>query len=90
MDVVVWLQSLGLGRYEAAFRKNEIDEMVLPNLTAVPEGAWRLSRGIPTVRFTQSYDKWSEPRRWIYPRRFRPSKAGQTRCFASADFYTAP
>ena len=34
MDVVVWLQSLGLGRYEAAFRKNEIDETVLPNLTA--------------------------------------------------------
>ena len=24
MDVVVWLRSLGLGRYEAAFRENEI------------------------------------------------------------------
>src|ERR1700749_66466 len=34
MDVVVWLRSLGLGRYEAAFRENEIDETVLPNLTA--------------------------------------------------------
>src|SRR5215469_11836699 len=34
MDVVVWLRSLGLGRYEAAFRDNEIDETVLPNLTA--------------------------------------------------------
>ena len=34
MDVVVWLQSLGLGKYEAAFRENEIDETVLPNLTA--------------------------------------------------------
>jgi class 3 adenylate cyclase/predicted ATPase len=34
MDVVVWLRSLGLGQYEAAFRKNEIDETVLPNLTA--------------------------------------------------------
>src|SRR5215813_8651063 len=33
MDVVVWLRSLGLGRYEAAFRDNEI-ETVLPNLTA--------------------------------------------------------
>ena len=32
MDVVVWLRSLGLGRYEAAFRENEIDETVLPSL----------------------------------------------------------
>jgi class 3 adenylate cyclase/predicted ATPase len=34
MDIAVWLRSLGLGRYEAAFRDNEIDETVLPNLTA--------------------------------------------------------
>ena len=34
MDVVVWLRSLGLGNYEAAFRENEIDETVLPGLTA--------------------------------------------------------
>src|SRR6202035_4729629 len=34
MDIVVWLRSLGLGKYEAAFRENEIDERVLPNLTA--------------------------------------------------------
>jgi hypothetical protein len=33
MDVVVWLQSLGLTKYEAAFRENEIDETVLPSLT---------------------------------------------------------
>ena len=34
MDIAVWLRSLGLGKYEAAFRENEIDETVLPNLTA--------------------------------------------------------
>jgi hypothetical protein len=34
MDVLVWLRGLGLERYEAAFRENEIDETVLPNLTA--------------------------------------------------------
>ena len=28
MDVVVWLRSLGLRKYEAAFRDNEIDETV--------------------------------------------------------------
>ena len=33
MDIVVWLRSLGLGKYEAAFRENEIDETVLPSLT---------------------------------------------------------
>jgi hypothetical protein len=34
MDIVVWLRSLGLGKYEAVFRENEIDETVLPRLTA--------------------------------------------------------
>ena len=34
MDIVVWLRSLGLGKYEAIFRENDIDETVLPNLTA--------------------------------------------------------
>src|ERR1700757_211361 len=34
MDIVVWLRSLGLGKYEAAFRENEIDETILPKLTA--------------------------------------------------------
>ena len=33
MDVVVWLRSLGLEQYEAVFRKNEIDETILPDLT---------------------------------------------------------
>jgi class 3 adenylate cyclase/predicted ATPase len=33
MDIVVWLRSLGLERYEAAFRENEINERVLPSLT---------------------------------------------------------
>jgi SAM domain (Sterile alpha motif) len=33
MDVEEWLRSLGLGRYEAAFRENEIDDAVLPSLT---------------------------------------------------------
>src|SRR5262249_19271841 len=34
MDIVVWLRSLGLGKYEAVFRENEIDETVLADLTA--------------------------------------------------------
>jgi class 3 adenylate cyclase len=33
MDIVIWLRSLGLGRYEAAFRENDIDETVLSSLT---------------------------------------------------------
>ena len=35
MDVVVWLRSLGLGKYEAAFGENEIEETVLPDLERV-------------------------------------------------------
>jgi class 3 adenylate cyclase len=34
MDLGEWLRNLGLERYEAAFRENEINEKVLPNLTA--------------------------------------------------------
>jgi class 3 adenylate cyclase len=34
MDVAAWLQDLGLERYVPAFRENEIDERVLPSLTA--------------------------------------------------------
>src|SRR6202042_3222037 len=33
MDVGVWLRSLGLGQYEAAFRDNEVDGEVLRKLT---------------------------------------------------------
>ena len=33
MDIGDWLRSLGLEKYEAAFRENEIDETVLPSLT---------------------------------------------------------
>jgi SAM domain (Sterile alpha motif) len=33
MDIVVWLRSLGLEEYEAAFRENKINERVLPSLT---------------------------------------------------------
>jgi SAM domain (Sterile alpha motif) len=33
MDVLAWLRGLGLDKYEAAFRTNDIDETVLPSLT---------------------------------------------------------
>ena len=34
MDVAAWLRGLGLERYEAAFRDNDVDAEVLPELTA--------------------------------------------------------
>src|SRR6516165_5990729 len=33
MDIGGWLRSLGLEKYEAAFRENDVDETVLPSLT---------------------------------------------------------
>jgi hypothetical protein len=33
MDIIAWLRSMGLGKYEAAFRENEIDDAILPRLT---------------------------------------------------------
>jgi hypothetical protein len=34
MDIAAWLLGLGLARYEAVFRGNEIDWETLPKLTA--------------------------------------------------------
>ena len=34
MEIGGWLRGLGLEQYEQAFRENEIDEEVLPGLTA--------------------------------------------------------
>jgi hypothetical protein len=36
MDIVVWLRSLGLGRYGAALSENEIDETLeVPRLASI-------------------------------------------------------
>ena len=34
LDIGIWLRGLGLGRYEAAFRDNDVDAEILPELTA--------------------------------------------------------
>jgi hypothetical protein len=34
MDVSAWLRDLGFACYESAFRNNDIDSSVLPDLTA--------------------------------------------------------
>lgn len=34
MDVGEWLHNLGLGQYKAAFRENDVDAELLPNLAA--------------------------------------------------------
>jgi hypothetical protein len=34
VEIGVWLRGLGLERYEAAFRDNDVDAEVLPGLTA--------------------------------------------------------
>jgi hypothetical protein len=33
MEIAAWLRGLGLERYEPAFRENEIDLEILPELT---------------------------------------------------------
>jgi hypothetical protein len=51
MDIMVWLRSLGIGKYEAAFRENEIDETVLPGLRH--EGLEGAARGVEVVNTSQ-------------------------------------
>jgi SAM domain (Sterile alpha motif) len=41
MDLGEWLRSLGLERYEPAFRENDIDDAILPGFGRGSEGAWR-------------------------------------------------
>jgi hypothetical protein len=59
MDIVVWLQRLGRGKYEAIFRENEIDETVLPDLTAedlreLGEPRWATAASCSTRRCAAS------------------------------------
>jgi hypothetical protein len=44
MDIGGWLRSLGLERYEAAFRANAIEADVLHDLTDHLEKAWGVAR----------------------------------------------
>ncbi len=75
MDVVVWLRSLGLGKYEAAFRENEIDDR--PELTKLMEAlapsnvvlscftvaGWQLQRNGGSLLFALSC-KFSQAVAW--------------------------
>ena len=38
MDIVVWLRSLGLGKYEAAFRENDIANLTAENRREIGVG----------------------------------------------------
>jgi class 3 adenylate cyclase len=67
MDIIVWLRSLGLEKYEAAFRENEIDETVPQDLTAEglkelwrngARSAFKLPSAIAAMR-DDSRGKWS-------------------------------
>jgi hypothetical protein len=69
MDIVVWLRSLGLGKYEAAFRENDIDEAVLPSLTAedLKELASRPSRTAASSSMPSPRCVVTRPRRLRHP-----------------------
>jgi hypothetical protein len=73
MDVASWLQSLGLGQYEASFRSAEIDAEILPALTdqdleklGVPLGHRKrllkaiasLGSAMPSLRIPRSTRGW--------------------------------
>ena len=49
MDLGVWLRSLGLKRYEGAFRENEIEERVLHEFPYQSVELGRLEQGNPEV-----------------------------------------
>ena len=57
MDVVAWLQDLGLERYVSAFRDNDIDAEVLPKLTAED----LISIGVTSVGHRRKLLETAEP-----------------------------
>ena len=68
MDVADWLRSLGLERYEAAFRENAVDTDLLPNLTTddlrILASLWS---AIAAVSWRQFAGLRSEVRRLLIP-----------------------
>ena len=48
MDVVAWLRGLGLERYAPAFRDNDVDNEVLPELTSAAASAIAAALPAPT------------------------------------------
>ena len=62
MDIGAWLRSLGLGKYEAAFRENDIDETVLPALPCTSARGWRRLRVRAKCLYrAQSKTSWRAP-----------------------------
>jgi hypothetical protein len=57
MDVLAWLRGLGFGKYDAAFRKKEIDATVLASLT-------QKTRNLPDI--TKKHDRCSDERQSSY------------------------
>jgi hypothetical protein len=54
MDVANWLRNVGLERYEAAFRENDVSVQLLPNLTADDLWDFRRHLGRPSPPTTGS------------------------------------
>jgi SAM domain (Sterile alpha motif) len=96
MDVGVWLRSLGLGQYEAAFRDNAIDVDVLADLTegdlaqlGLPLGdRKRLLRAIAGLAGPATRQDWDPPKPVRFARqpynRVRPSADRSPSCFATS------
>jgi hypothetical protein len=86
MDIGEWLRSLDLGRYEEAFRDNEIDEQILPKALKCArwcsslrplDGSWQLSSlraAGPDARYIAKAGKEAEGR--INLKTGRPDDAG--------------
>ena len=49
MDIAAWLRRLGLEQYERAFRENDVDAEVLPELTA-EDLDWMVEE-VTTIRY---------------------------------------
>ena len=65
VDVGAWLRGLGLGKYEQAFRDNDIDAGLLPTLAASFPSVEDAARGIAMIEAcleSVCRDNWADAR----------------------------
>ena len=81
MNIGTWLRGLGLERYEASFRDNDIDPGVLPELTAddlIGLGVSSIGHRrklLTAIGALRGGERWNR-RKPIAPRFCRPARSG--------------
>ena len=76
MDVAHWLRDLGLERYEAAFRANDVNAQLLPNLTADDLKDLGITSAAIAANCLKRSRRWASKTRRLLTPTNRPAQRG--------------